>query len=118
MKITSTLGRRFLAGGDYNAKHTDWGSRLTTPKGRELLKTIELNHLNHLSTGEPMYWPTDRNKIPDLVDFGITKGINHDCATAKSCFDLSSHHSPVLITLSTSAQSTRIQPSISNKNTN
>jgi hypothetical protein len=27
----NTLGRRFLAGGDYRAKHTDWGSRLFPP---------------------------------------------------------------------------------------
>jgi hypothetical protein len=33
----NTLGYRFIAG-DYNAKHTDWGSRLITPRGREVLK--------------------------------------------------------------------------------
>jgi hypothetical protein len=27
----NTLGRWFIAGGDYKAKHTDWGSRLITP---------------------------------------------------------------------------------------
>jgi len=27
----AALGQRFLAGGDYNAKHSHWGSRLTTP---------------------------------------------------------------------------------------
>ena len=29
-----TLGEKFLAAGDYNAKHTHWGSRLINPKGR------------------------------------------------------------------------------------
>lgn len=29
-----TLGPRFVAAGDYNAKHTKWGSRLITSKGR------------------------------------------------------------------------------------
>jgi hypothetical protein len=71
----STLGRRFIAGGDYNAKHTDWGSRLITPRGREILRTMEQLNLPHLSTGEPTYWPSDRNKLPDLLDFCITKGI-------------------------------------------
>jgi len=28
------LGSKFLVGGDFNAKHTEWGSRITTPKGR------------------------------------------------------------------------------------
>lgn len=29
------LNSRFIIGGDFNAKHTHWGSRLITPKGRE-----------------------------------------------------------------------------------
>ena len=36
----TSLGHRFLAGEDYNAKHTHWGSRLIAPRGRELLKAI------------------------------------------------------------------------------
>jgi hypothetical protein len=40
----NTLRRRFIAGGDYNAKHTDWGSRLITPRGRKVLKTMERNN--------------------------------------------------------------------------
>jgi hypothetical protein len=78
-------GQRFIAGA-YNAKHIDWGSRLVKPKGRELFKTVESNNLKHLSTGEPTYWPNDMNKLPDLVNFCVTK-------VAKSCFDLSSDHS-------------------------
>jgi hypothetical protein len=78
----ATLGPRFIAGGDYNAKHTDWDSRLITPRGRVLLKTMESNNLTHLSTGQPIYWPSDKNKIPDLVDFCVTKGISLDFAVA------------------------------------
>jgi hypothetical protein len=36
----------FIASGDYNAKHTAWGSRLITPRGQEVHKWIE--HLLHL----------------------------------------------------------------------
>jgi exonuclease III len=32
----NTLGHQFITGGDYNAKHTDWVSRLTSPRGREI----------------------------------------------------------------------------------
>jgi hypothetical protein len=46
--IYNTLGRRFIAGGEYNAKHTNWGSRLITPRGREALKTMERNNLKHI----------------------------------------------------------------------
>jgi hypothetical protein len=114
----NTLGHRFIAGGDYNAKHTNWGSRLITPRGREVLSVMERNNLKHLSMGEPTHWPSDRNKLPDLVDFCVTKGIPQDFAVAKSCFDLSSDHSPVLITLTSHALNQEKQPSLSNRHTN
>jgi hypothetical protein len=60
---------------------------------------MEHLHLRHLSTGEPTYWPSDINKLPDLVDFCVTKGIPPTSATATSCLDLSSDHSPVLVFL-------------------
>jgi hypothetical protein len=114
----NTLGPRFIAGGDYNAKHTDWGSRLITPRGREVLRTLESNNLSHLSTGHPTYWPSDVHKIPDLIDFCVTKGIPPDFAVAHSCLDLSSDHSPVLVTLT--SQPIRPSPplSLSNRLTN
>ena len=37
-----TLGPKFLAGGDHKAKHTNWGSRLITPK-RE--KFVQFNYV-------------------------------------------------------------------------
>jgi hypothetical protein len=70
------LRPRFIAGGDYNSKHIEWGSRLTTTKGRELLKAIQEQNYLYLSTGSPTYWPTDGNKTPDLLDFSVTKGIS------------------------------------------
>ena len=70
-----TLGPKFLAGGDFNAKHTNWGSRLITPKGRSLFKSLTLNGYNTLTTRKPTYWPTDSNKCPDLLDFFISKGL-------------------------------------------
>jgi predicted porin len=41
----NTLECRFIAGGDYNANHTFWGSRHITPKGCEVLKAMERNNL-------------------------------------------------------------------------
>ena len=95
----ASLGQRFLAGGDYNAKHSYWGSRLTTPRGRELFKAMQTENLSHVSTGEPTYWPSDRRKVPDLIDFGVVKHIPVNSIHAESSFDLSSDHSPVIITL-------------------
>jgi len=45
------LGPHFLVAGEWNAKHTAWGSRLTTPKGRNMLHVIQHN-LKYLSTRE------------------------------------------------------------------
>lgn len=95
-----TLGHTFLTGGDFNAKHTMWGSRLITTKGRQLQLASQVLNLTIHSSGEPTYWPTDPNKIPDLIDFCITKGIRNENVRCESCLDLSSDHSPVLITLS------------------
>ena len=94
-----TLGNRFLAGGDYNAKHTIWGSRLISPKGRQLKLAIDSLHLNVFSTGEPTYWPTDINKTPDLIDFFIGKGLASTNVSCDSCYDLSSDHSPIILHL-------------------
>jgi hypothetical protein len=72
----------------------------------------------HLSKGEPTYWPSDRNKLPDLVEFCVTKGISQDFAVAESCLDLSSDHSPFLITLTSNALNQEKQPSLSKRHTN
>ncbi|MGR0227430.1 hypothetical protein, partial [Klebsiella pneumoniae] len=46
------------------------------------------------ASGSPTYWPTDRNKIPDLIDFFVGKGISSGYIEIKNCDDLSSDHSP------------------------
>jgi hypothetical protein len=61
---------------------------------------MEKSNLTNLSTKEPTYWPADKNNVPDLVDFYITKGISKELQTAHSCFELSSHHFPILVTIS------------------
>lgn len=98
-KFFKTLGPKFIAGGDYNAKHTDWGSRIITAKGRELNKTVQELKLKVASTGEPTYWPSDIKKKPDLVDFFVTKGLSTMSLDCKSSFELSSDHSPILADL-------------------
>jgi len=36
---------------------------------------INTMNLSIVSIDESFYWPTDSKKIPDLLDFGITRGI-------------------------------------------
>lgn len=64
IEFLQSLGNRFVAGGDYNSKHTCWGSRLTTTKGRRLLKAVQTLSCNVLTEGTPTYRPTDPNKCP------------------------------------------------------
>lgn len=113
-----TLGNHFIAGGDFNAKHTHWGSRLTSTKGRELLAAMNVNNLNFISTGEPTYWPTDPLKIPDLLDFCVTKGIDKRRCTAASSLDLSSDHSPIIITIHKNVLKTPMDPKLTSNKTN
>jgi hypothetical protein len=79
---------------------------------------MESNILKHLSTGEPKYWPSDRNKLPDLVGFCATKSMPQDFALTKSCFDLSSYHSPILITPIANALNQENEQIWSNRHTN
>ena len=68
-----TLGNRFLVGGDFNAKHTFWGSRHTNTKGMELFNVLQYNNIKYISTRQPTYWSSDPNKLPDLLDFCVTR---------------------------------------------
>jgi hypothetical protein len=79
---------------------------------------IEINYLKRLSTGEHTYCPSDWNELLDLVDFCVTKGIPQVFAVAKSCFDLSSDHSLVFITLKAHALNHEKQTSLSNRHIN
>ncbi|KAK7791607.1 hypothetical protein R5R35_008138 [Gryllus longicercus] len=113
-----TLGRRFIAGGDYNAKHQQWGPRLNTLRGKNLLKVINKLNVMTLSTGEPSYWPTDMNKTPDLLDFFLAKGIIPATIKIKTNYDLSSDHTPVEMTICSSVTERRSPPKLCNKFTN
>jgi hypothetical protein len=64
------------------------------------------------------HWPSDRNKLPDLVDVCVTKGNPQTFSVAKACFSLSSNHSLVLITLKAHTLNQEKQPSLSNRHTN
>jgi hypothetical protein len=113
-----TLGKKFIAGGDYNSKHIRWGSSLVTTKGRELLKTIEDRRYSYLSTGTPTYWPTDPLKIPDLLDFCVTNGINSTYTNITPSYDLSSDHSPIIATVGTCVTYKKPPPRLHNFRTN
>jgi hypothetical protein len=96
ISFLNTLGDKFIVGGDFNAKHIHWGSQLTTKKGKELYQAITELNGNWHSTGKPTYWPTDINKIPDLLDFFISRKIATKFMRIEEGEGPTSDHSPIL----------------------
>ena len=89
----------FIAGGDYNSKHTLWGSRVITTKGREIALLFHTQNYSFLSTGIPTYWPTDERKLPDLLDFFVLSKIPPTSIDIQPNYDISSDHTPIISTL-------------------
>ena len=71
----NTVGPKFIVAGDYNAKHTLCASRLITTRGRLLLDAVSSNRMDVLTEGHTTYWPTDLNKITDVIDFAVVRNI-------------------------------------------
>lgn len=100
VSLFKSLGPNFVIGGDFNAKNTYWGSRLTTTKGRELFSAGKKLHCDFYSSGNPTYWPTDRTKTPDLIDFFVAKGISNKFIHVEDSGSLMSDHSAIVLTIS------------------
>jgi hypothetical protein len=111
------MNSRFIIGGDFSAKHTPWGSRLITAKGRELYKAVADTGCEIVSNSKPPYWPTDPKKIPDLLDFFVIKNISTNCIKIEEGFDLSSDHSPIYLTISDKIIMKDQNPVLTNKHT-
>lgn len=109
------LGSKWIVGGDFNAKHPYWGSRITTTKGRELWKSVNTANATCHSNGKPTYWPSDTNKMPDCIDFFISRGVSANYMEITNVNDLSSDHSPLILTLSNTILRKQIAPKLTNK---
>lgn len=114
----ATLGNRFLAGGDYNAKHKRWGARYDLTRGRELVKSLDKNNFKVLSTCRPTHWPDDATKMPDVIDFCVLKSIPLDHLSIEESLDLSSDHTPLLVQISTNIIQKQKPASLTTKKTN
>lgn len=113
----SSLGNRFIAGGDWNSKHVHWGSRLITTRGRQLKLSVDKNHLSTIAPTEPTNWPADHNRIPDILDFFIIKGLSTLYMKIETCNDGSSDHIPVLLTISSTIIEVANPPGLCNRHT-
>jgi hypothetical protein len=66
------------------------------------------------STSKPTYWPTDEKKIPDLLDFFITKKISANYIAIEEEYGLSSDHSGIILTLSETIMRKEANPTLVN----
>jgi len=80
--------------------NTHWVSRLTNTKGSELYHVIKRCNCEVHTAGKLTYWPTDKNKIPDLIDFFVPRNLSSSFIDVIEEFDLDSDHSPIVLTLS------------------
>jgi len=101
--LLDSLGPKFVIGGDFNAKHTWWGSRVCNPKGRALCRQVLSRNLNCHGTGTPTYWPTDPAKTPDILDFAISGGLDPARIQTREVEDLLSDHSAIAVSVYASA---------------
>jgi hypothetical protein len=76
-----------------------------------------INNINGYihTTGRPTYWPTDRNKIPDVIDFYISKKVQMRYMKIEDSYDLDSDHSPIIMTLSDKIFKKDANPTLTNK---
>jgi len=49
----SSLGPKFISGGDYNAKHPQWGCRVSNPRGQTLHSTISTTSYKVITPPQP-----------------------------------------------------------------
>lgn len=90
---------------------------LVTTKGRELLNAIGNGGYEFQTSRNPTYWATDSGKIPDLIDFYVTKGISSNYLEVDNIDELSSDHVPVMMILSSTIIRKKKKATISNRYT-
>lgn len=107
-----SLGRSFIAGGDFNAKNTQWGSRLTNSRGRLFLDNIQKLGGSFISPSGPTYWPTHTNRQPDILDFFLTSIPKHIRHKIQNSCEISSDHTPVILEINGSMTCKPPRPSL------
>jgi hypothetical protein len=68
--------------------------------------------------GTPTYWPTDPGKVPALLDFVVISGISQSYMEIESNLDLSSDHTPMITTISTTIMAVKKIPKLHITKTN
>lgn len=94
-----SIPKRFILGGDWNSKHTNFGCRVNNPRGRHLLPVLQEINGAPITDGFPTYYPSDPDKIPDILDFFIIKNVSRNYLAVGSDLDMTSDHIPIKLAL-------------------
>lgn len=114
----SAIGNNYIVGGDFNSKHPSWGSRTTNTRGRALNNLITTKALKTIAPTNPTYWPSHSNRQPDILEFFITTLPNHISYSIKNSSDLSSDHTPIILTLNDTSIKTKTNSTLTAGNIN
>jgi len=63
-------------------------------------------------------WPTDPKKLPDLLDFLVTRGLPATDIQVVPVFELSSDHPPIIASIGAALPHTAIAPTLATTHTN
>ena len=95
--------KKFIFGGDLNAKHTDWNSRLISLRGRKLARHVDRNKYAISAPDSPTCYPHQRNAKPDVLDIFLHH-MELPVLDVVTLEELNSDHNPVLFTVKCSMQ--------------
>lgn len=88
-----------LLADNFNPKNTEWGCRVTNPKGRSLARLAQNRHLKIIAPEAPTHvW----NRRADILDFAIFKNIPF-AYELEVLPEAPSDHYPLLLTMSLDA---------------
>lgn len=95
-----------IIGGDLNAKHPSWNSRVANIHGRTLLALSRRSDFTVAGPQEPthLHIPTG---LADVLDIAVVKNLRHSFEL-ETLTELSSDHNPVLLTVGDACEA--IQP--------
>jgi hypothetical protein len=97
------LHNNIIMAGDLNSKHTNWGCRVSNPNGIKLHKYISTSTCIVSAPSSPTYFPSDMNRLADILDILVTKSIQFN-VVQESLSELDSDHNPVIIHLNSPLQ--------------
>ena len=85
-----------IVAGDFNAKHTSFNCRVTTPTGKMLYDFINYNNINCLAPDSPTFH--GGCGLPDVLDIALIRNVSLT-PDIQSIDALTSDHNPVILTL-------------------